>query len=110
VPPTTSSSFTSTTVVPRASLIDGKRLSLQLLAIQAVDRGLCFSLTGHLHESESSWLASEPVRYDIDGCDLPEGFKSLLQILFSDIARQVPDVDIHAGFLSCHETSSGSFA
>ena len=55
-PSTTTSSSTTTPTAfgARASLIDVKRSSLQLRAVQIVDRGLGFSFIGHLHESEPS--------------------------------------------------------
>jgi len=82
-----------------ASLVDVDLSSLQLFSVQVVDRGLGFGLGGHLHKRESPWLATELVRDDVYGCDLPEGFKSFSQILFGDVTRQVSYVDIHSGVL-----------
>ncbi len=79
-PPSTTSAPTpaasaSTPFGAGASLVNVELSSLQLLSVQVVDRGLGFGLGGHLHKRESSWLATELVRYEVYGCDLPEGFE-----------------------------------
>ncbi len=75
-PSTTSASSASTPFGAGASLVNAELSSLQLRSVQVVDRGLSFGLGGHLHKRESSWLATELVRYEVYGCDLSEGFKS----------------------------------
>ena len=71
-PPTALTAFRA-----RASLINIKRSSFQLLAVEAGDRGLGFSSGRHLHEAESSGLATVPVLDNVHRCYLPESLKCL---------------------------------
>jgi hypothetical protein len=70
----------------------------QISTVQAVYRGLGFGITGHFHKPESFGSPVVHVFDDLGGLDLAESPESLFQILFGNLKRQIPNVNIH--FLS----------
>ena len=84
-PPSISS--VSTVFGTGPSLTDFKRSSFELFTIQAIYRRVGLGTVLHLHKAESLRSASVVVLYNLDGFDLTETLKSLLQILLSDLVR-----------------------
>jgi hypothetical protein len=76
--------------------IDVDGATHKVLAVHIRNRGLGLGLRGHLHESKPSRFARELVLYDTGGLDLAKGFKSLTQIVFSRLTRQIANIDIHS--------------
>src|SRR5262245_28869061 len=101
LPPAAPTAAATTTAVvgSRPSFVDVQRTSLERLVVQAGDRGLRCRLGRHFHEAESPRLAAELILQNGCGGDLAEGFEGLPQVGIGHVTGQVPNKDLHRGFL-----------
>ncbi len=87
--PTSSSGLFSAAVAAirraRPGLVDGKGAALELGAVQAVDRGLCLRVAGHLYEAKATGPAGIAVRRDACGADGTIGSERVLQFALAGI-------------------------
>jgi hypothetical protein len=95
----TSSASALTAVSSGASFIDIYSASHQVLAIHFFDSLLRFLLRGYFHESEPPGFTAKSILYNVDRLDMAKNFKSLTQVIFGCLARQISHINIHFGFL-----------
>jgi hypothetical protein len=93
------SSAPTASVRSRFSLIDIDEASLQILAVQLFDCFFGFLLRRHFNESKSFGLAAVLVFYDVGVINFAKRCKSLSQIIFCCLRRQISNIDIHFVFL-----------
>jgi hypothetical protein len=93
------SSAPTASVRSRFSLIDIDEASLQILAVQLFDCFFGFLLRRHFNESKSFGLAAVLVLYDVGVINFAKRCKSLSQIIFCCLRRQISNIDIHFVFL-----------
>jgi hypothetical protein len=80
----------------RASLVDDKRSSTELLAIQAFYGRAAFGIIAHRHECETSRLARFSIGYDLNLRDASKLFEHMLEVSFSDGERNISNVEFHS--------------
>jgi hypothetical protein len=92
---------------PRASFADVKGSFLQNLALQAGERSHGLGLRGHFNEAKAPGLSAVAVLDNGHGLNLAKDFELMPQIVFSEFARQIPNVNLHVVLLSTDWTLFG---
>src|SRR5262249_42007022 len=82
-------------VLSRARFVDVQLAPLEILAVQAVDRGLRLRLLRHLEEAEALGLAGDPVLDDGAGGHLAELLERLPELVLGESVREVAYVEVH---------------
>ena len=67
-----------------------------VLAVQALDSGLCFGIAAHFHKAEALGTAGVTLHHDLGAADIAKFAESLLQIVVAERVRQVADVEFVA--------------
>jgi hypothetical protein len=93
---TAATTASATTFCTGTRFIDVEGATHEILTVHIRNRGLCLGLGGHLYKSKPSRFACELVLYDTGGFDLAKGCKSLTQIVFGCLTRQIANIDIHS--------------
>jgi len=86
----------SGSIFPRASLVDDKRSSTELFAVQAFYGRAAFRIIAHRHECETSRLACFSIGDDFNLSDAPKLFEHMLEVSFSDSERNISNVELHS--------------
>jgi hypothetical protein len=73
---------------------------VEVLAVQAGDRGKRMRLARHLHEAEALGCATEHVALDLRRLDLTKDLEGFQQVVLGDVRCQVADEDVHSRLLS----------
>jgi hypothetical protein len=93
---TAATAATRTTFFAWASFIYLQGATFYFLAIQSGNRGGCFFAAGHFNEAETTGLASELIFDHGRGGNLAVSSESRSQLIFAQIERKIPNIDIHS--------------
>ncbi len=81
---------------PRTRFVHGQRAPVQFLAIQRRDRILRGFIRLHRDEGKTARAARHPVGDKRDVADAPLFFKEVLEIVFSGLESEIPNIEFHS--------------